>query len=87
MRAHDAHGAAFADLDAAQQDVLIGDVVHTPFFVLARMLVVMGVFSDPSWGGGRGDVGHTLLQIEHAAAYQAPFGWYDAEHTRADGAA
>jgi hypothetical protein len=51
------------------------------------MLVVMGVFSDPSWGGGRGDVGHTLLQIEHAAAYQPPFGWYDAQHTRANGGA
>jgi gluconate 2-dehydrogenase gamma chain len=86
-RARDTHGAAFAELDAAQQDALIGDVVDSPFFFLGRMLVVMGVFSDPSHGGGRDHVGERLLGIEHAAAYQPPFGWYDAEHARANGGA
>lgn len=80
-------GVAFAELAAEQQDALISDVVDTPFFFLGRMLVVMGVFSDPSWGGNRGRIGDTLLGIDHAAAYQPPFGWYDAERGRTRGGA
>lgn len=84
-RAREADGAVFAELDGERQDALIDDVVETPFFFLGRMLIVMGTFSDPSWGGGRDNAGHRLLQIEHAAAYQPPFGWYDAEHVRSNG--
>lgn len=86
-RAQAEHGADFADLDAAQQDALIGDVVDTPFFFLGRMLVVIGVFADPVHGGGRDGVGHALLGMEHAAAYQPPFGWYDTEYVRLNGTA
>jgi gluconate 2-dehydrogenase gamma chain len=86
-RARKLGGASFAGLDAEQQDALIGDVVDTPFFFLGRMLVVMGVFSDPTWGGNRDHVGETLLAITHAASYQPPFGWYDAEHVRVNGGA
>jgi gluconate 2-dehydrogenase gamma chain len=84
-RARAAHGTAFADLDAAQQDAIMGDVVDTPFFFLGRLLVVAGVFSDPSWHGNRGRVGDRLLGIDHAAAYQPPFGYYDAEYARTNG--
>ncbi|CAN5879934.1 hypothetical protein BH23GEM9_BH23GEM9_08900 [soil metagenome] len=86
-RARATGGTAFAELGAEQQDTLISDVVDTEFFFLGRMLVVMGVFSDPSWGGNRGHVGEALLGIEHAAGYQPPFGWYDAEHAQANGGA
>jgi gluconate 2-dehydrogenase gamma chain len=84
-RARAAYGVGFAGLGPAQQDALIEEVLDTPFFFLGRMLVVMGVFSDPAWGGGRADMGHTLLGMDHAPAYRPPFGWYDAEHVRLHG--
>lgn len=81
-QAQAAHGADFADLDAAQQDTLMEGIADSEPFFLGRLLVVAGVFSDPSWGGGRNNVGQGLLRMEHAAAYQPPFGWYDAEYAR-----
>jgi gluconate 2-dehydrogenase gamma chain len=86
-RARASHAAAFAQLDAAQQDAIIGAVVDTPFFELGRMLVVMGTLCDPSRGGNRGHVGFTLIGMEHASAFTPPFGWYDAEHARTNGGA
>lgn len=90
-RAMSAHGVAFADATAEQQDALLRDVEDTPFFFVARLLTVAGTFSDPGHGGNRDHAGFALLQIEHAPAYQPPFGWYDEEHGRiaaaGDGAA
>lgn len=86
-RAVGRHGAAFASLDAAQQDALVGDVAASEFFEAARMLVVLGTFSVPGLGGNRDGVGYTLLGVEHHAAYSPPFGWYDAEHARSAGGA
>jgi gluconate 2-dehydrogenase gamma chain len=86
-RAHAAHGAVFARLDTTEQDSIMGDVVATPFFGDARMLVVIGTFSDPSHRGNRGHAGFTLLGMEHAPAFVPPFGWYDAEHVRSNGGA
>jgi gluconate 2-dehydrogenase gamma chain len=86
-RARTAHGVPFSELDAAQQDALIGDVVETPFFFLGRMLTVMGVLSDPALGGNRNHVGFAMIGMDHAPAYQPPFGYYDAEHARENGGA
>jgi gluconate 2-dehydrogenase gamma chain len=86
-RSRGEYGAVFARLNAAQQDSIMGDMVDTPFFADARMLVVMGTFSDPSQGGNRDHAGFTLLGMEHAPAFVPPFGWYDAEHIRVNGGA
>ena len=85
-RAQDAYGVAFKDALSPQQDELIAGMVDTPFFQLARMLVVIGVFAHPIHGGNRNHAGFTLLQMEHQPAYQPPFGWYDAEYARNGGA-
>jgi gluconate 2-dehydrogenase gamma chain len=82
-RARSAHGVPFADATAAQQDEIIGAVTDTPFFSLGRLLVVGGVFTDPSYGGNHEHAGFTLVGMEHAPAYQPPFGWYDAEYAKA----
>jgi gluconate 2-dehydrogenase gamma chain len=75
-----ARGAAsFATLSAPDQDSLLREVEDTPFFINARMLTVMGVLADPSYGGNRNDAGARLYGIEHAPAYRPPFGYYDAE--------
>jgi hypothetical protein len=81
-RAMAAHSVAFADAAPEQQDALLHEVEDSQFFFLGRLLTIAGTFSDPSHGGNRDHVGFTLLQIEHAPAYQPPFGWYDEQHAR-----
>ena len=80
----DAHARAagerkgFASLDARQQIAIMKKIEHTPFFTMARTLVVIGAFADPSHGGNRSGAGWTLMGIEHRPSFSAPFGWYDA---------
>jgi hypothetical protein len=81
-RAMTAHSLAFADASAEQQDALMREVEDSQFFFVARLLTLAGTFADPSHGGNRDHAGFTLLQIEHAPAYQPPFGWYDEQHAR-----
>ena len=78
--------ASFADLTASDQIRVMRQIEQTPFFFMGRMLSVMGVLADPRHGGNRDHASSTILGIEHAPAYQPPFGWYDAEEARrADG--
>ena len=70
------HG--FAALTDARQDAVMRDVEHTAFFDAARTLVVIGMFSDPGYGGNRDRAGWKMLGMEHASVWTAPFGWYDA---------
>lgn len=81
-RAMAAHAAPFSDVSPEQQDALMRDVEDSQFFFMARLLTVAGTFSDPSHGGNRDHAGYTLLQMEHAPAYQPPFGWYDEQYAR-----
>lgn len=74
----------FASLPPERQDALLREIEQTPFFGLVRTLTLAGVFSHPSYGGNREDAGPRLLGIEpHAGAHQPPFGWYDAQLSRA----
>jgi hypothetical protein len=79
-RSQDTHGADFADATPEQQDAVMRDVEDSQFFFIARMLTLAGTFCDPALGGNRDHAGFTLLQMEHAAAYQPPFGWYDRDY-------
>lgn len=77
-RLADPRAAGFASLPPAGQDAVIREVEATPFFRTARMLVVAGMFSDPSHGGNRDGVGWHLLGMEHGGSHLPPFGHYDA---------
>jgi len=69
----------FADLsEPTQADVLRDMEVAGGAFGLVRILVMLGMFSHPDHGGNRDQVGWQLLGYETAAAYQPPFGYYDA---------
>ena len=72
-------GAAkgFASLDSVQQVTVMREVETSSFFKTARMLTLMGTFSEPSYGGNRDGIGWHLAGMEHADTFQAPFGWYD----------
>jgi gluconate 2-dehydrogenase gamma chain len=86
-RATAAHGLVFADAAPDQQDAIMRAVEESQFFFMARVLTLAGTFSDPSHGGNRDHAGFTLLGMQHAAAYQPPFGWYDEQHARTEGGA
>jgi gluconate 2-dehydrogenase gamma chain len=73
----------FASLTTDQQNDVIREIERTPFFAIARSLVVIGAFADPSYGGNRNGAGWKMLGIEHGTTYAAPFGWYDAQHSDA----
>ena len=71
-------GKDFAALPDESQIAIMRDVERDPFFDVARTLVIIGTFSDPSHGGNRGTVGWTAIGLDHRPSYSAPFGWYDA---------
>ena len=71
--------AEFGTLSVAQQIAIMRRVEHEPFFPVARSLVLIGTFADPSYGGNRNGAGWTIVGMEHRPSYSAPFGWYDAQ--------
>jgi gluconate 2-dehydrogenase gamma chain len=73
---------AFADLTAEQQDAILDEMEEDQGYFVTRMLVVYGTFSDPSYGGNLDGAGWQILDIAPAAAYEPPFGFYDAEAAR-----
>ncbi|MDH5233739.1 MAG: gluconate 2-dehydrogenase subunit 3 family protein [Gemmatimonadota bacterium] len=69
----------FASLPAADQDAILADIEQTPFFGGLRAMTMMGMFTDPRYGGNRDEVGWKLIGFENAMSHTAPFGYYDAE--------
>jgi gluconate 2-dehydrogenase gamma chain len=69
--------SGFASLPVGRQIDLIRQIESGEFFKLARTLVIIGTFGDPSHGGNRGRVGWTMIGIDHRPSYGTPFGWYD----------
>ena len=73
-------GAAnFAALTATQQDELLREIEHTPFFQAVRFDTIVGMFALPKWGGNRDYAGWHVLGVTHQARFEPPFGFYDAE--------
>ena len=74
-------GARFSDLPAEDQDHLLAAIDDTPFFAGLRTLTFCGFFGMSKYGGNRNGVGWKLVGMDpHAAAWQPPFGHYDAEN-------
>lgn len=69
----------FADLSEPRQDEIITAVeAEDPgFFFFARTLVMLGLVSNPEYGGNRDKVGWAILGYEDAYRYEPPFGFYD----------
>lgn len=76
---------AFADLTEDRQDEIVGAIEQEDpgFFFFARTLVMMGVVSNPSYGGNQNEVGWQLIGFEDAFQYQPPFGYYDRDEHEA----
>jgi Gluconate 2-dehydrogenase subunit 3 len=75
--ARNRHGAAFADLAAADQDELLSELeagASAAFFELVRRHVFEGMFGDPGYGGNRDRAGWALLGYDGPQAV-----WTEAE--------
>ncbi len=86
-RVHAEHPAAarFAALDDAAQIATLKTEDKGAFFGELRFLTLAGMFSLPSYGGNRNDIGWKLLGFDHRHVWAPPFGYYDANAGGADG--
>ena len=69
----------FASLSGTHQVAIMREAERGPFFRVARTLVVIGTFADPSYGGNKDRIGWTMVGMEHRTTFSPPFGWYDAQ--------
>jgi len=79
-----ADASGFADLAPDAQDALLDELRDSaPETVFPLwMLVMLGVFSDPSHGGNRDKAGWAMIGFDDRHAWQPPFGYYDAQITQ-----
>ena len=72
--------ASFAALPSAEQVDYLKTVDRTPFFETTRLLTLLGMFSNPAYGGNRNGAGWKLIGFEDRHAFQPPFGYYDRDY-------
>lgn len=76
---------SFSDLSEAAQDAYLRTLDHSHFFNRVHFMTIAGFFGMSSYGGNRNEVGWKLIGFEgHRGAWEPPFGYYDAEHTRGE---
>jgi len=56
------HGSALAELSADKRDLVLNDMVDSPFFNRARRLTIEGMFSDPYYGRNKNFAGWDLIR-------------------------
>ncbi len=71
---------AFSGLSDDQQIEALRAIEESDFFGTVRTLTIAGMFAHPSYGGNRDKVGWALLGFDDRHAWQAPFGYYDAQY-------
>jgi gluconate 2-dehydrogenase gamma chain len=71
--------ATLAELSEVQQDQIITSVEQEDpgFFFFAKTLVMLGLVTNPEYGGNRDKVGWQLIGFEDDYQYSPPFGYYD----------
>ena len=79
---HGSHpgAASFSALPSAEQVDYLKTVDRTPFFETTRLLTLLGMFSNPAYGGNRNGAGWKLIGFEDRHAFQPPFGYYDRDY-------
>jgi gluconate 2-dehydrogenase gamma chain len=78
---------SFAALPVADQDAILKEMEkdQDSIFGGVRYLTMVGMFSNPSYGGNRNQAGWQLIDFHPKASHSPPFGYYDAEVTKARG--
>jgi len=78
-----ATGQSFAALSADEQDALLVATEADNRFQLLRVMTIFGFFAMEKYGGNRDHIGWELIGFQgHHGAWEAPFGYYDAEYAR-----
>jgi gluconate 2-dehydrogenase gamma chain len=70
----------FSDLSSGQQTELLKRIEKSQFFELVRTMTILGMFSNPEYGGNHDQIGWKLLGFEDQFHFKSPFGFYDAEY-------
>lgn len=70
----------FSDLSSEQQTDVLKAIEKSPFFELVRTMTILGMFSNPEYGGNHNQIGWKLLGFEDQFHFKSPFGFYDAEY-------
>ena len=70
----------FSDLSSGQQTELLKGIEKGQFFELVRTMTILGMFSNPEYGGNHDQIGWKLLGFEDQFHFKPPFGFYDAEY-------
>jgi hypothetical protein len=75
----------FSDLEENEQDDYLASREETDFFGFVRFMTIAGFFGMSSYGGNRDNIGWKLLGLDSQHhAWQAPFGYYDAEYMQGE---
>ena len=69
----------FSDLSSGQKTELLKGIEKGQFFELVRTMTILGMFSNPEYGGNHDQIGWKLLGFEDQFHFKSPFGFYDAE--------
>ena len=70
----------FSSLTGEQQTEALKKIEKSPFFELVRTMTILGMFSNPDYGGNHNQIGWKLLGFEDQFHFKSPFGFYDAEY-------
>lgn len=71
---------SFAAIDGSRQVAVLREIEDSDFFRKVRYLTVAGMFSHPSYGGNRNEVGWKLIGFDGQQTAPPPFGYYDADY-------
>jgi gluconate 2-dehydrogenase gamma chain len=66
-------------LEPEQQDQLLTEMEDTQFFGTIRYLTIASMFAAAEYGGAGKEIGYALVGFEDRHAWQAPYGYYDAD--------
>ena len=73
-------GRRFSELSAEQQITVLKKIETTQFFELVRTMTILGMFSDPGYGGNYNKIGWKMIGFEDQFFFNAPFGSYDRDY-------
>ena len=80
---NDELGTRFATLGEAEQDNVLKANEKDPRFELLRTTTIFGYFAMAKHGGNKRHLAWDLLGFDgHHGAWEAPFGYYDAEYAK-----
>jgi hypothetical protein len=76
-------GMRFAASSEAEQDNVLKANENDPRFELLRITTIFGFLAMAKYGGNKGHLSWELLGFDgHHGAWEAPFGYYDAEYSK-----